>query len=539
MTLAAAILALLLPAPQDSKPDEKKIRELVIKLDADDLETRTKAEAELMDMGEGVAAALTKAREGAGTEARSRIDAILSEVTTAFRWAKELAEGEPDQAYNRLRQALQARSLDKKHLPRILSLLVQNENANDQLRQYVISEAVRLKVREIWPALLQMVVQDERQASQAISYLQQLRVPKEAADDILKAFPKVRGYAATQLLELVLPFKPERAKLDAAVRAFLDSDADENARSNVMGYLQSGRLQVSLSTILRCWKHQRSRSYVQEAVLRTPPDESVGDLLAWIASPQIEEVHLAVDYVTRQKVVQASAALVEAWQKHSIDTLAALPFSGHRAAYSPYYVDGAMRQKLVAAMRAVSIEDSARSWLASEAGPSRTTVLSIAADLELRGLAAEIAACLDDKDAAVRKEAARAAGTLKLPEAAGKLEALLKDGQVPVQRAALQALARIRGAAATALVLDQLATGHPDVQAAAIEALPLLDVDAALDALTREPLVARPVAKQALASLIIHLGEPGAHRVLARVEGKIPADELTSLVRLLQASRGR
>jgi hypothetical protein len=539
MTHAVAILALLLQVSTESKPDERKIRDLVAKLDADDLETRAKAEAELVDMGEAVVAILTKAREGAGTEARSRIDTILSEVTTATRWAKDLAEGEPDQAYQRLRQALQGRSLDKKHLPRILSLIVQNESTSDPLRQYVISEAVRLKVREIWPALLQMVLQDERQASQAINYLQQLRPPKEAVDDILRVFPKVRGYAATQLLELALPFKPDRARLDAAIRAFLDSDADENGRSNVLGYLQQGRLQVSLSTVLKCWKQPRSRPYVQEAVLRTPPDESVGEILAWIASPQIEEVHLAVDYVARQKVVQASAALVEAWQKHAVDAVVGIPTLGPRGAYSPYYADGSLRQKLAAAMRAVSIEDVARRWLGSESGPARTTVLSIAAELELRGLAPEIVACLDDREAAVRKEAARASGALKLAEAAARLEALLKDEQVPVRRAALQALARARGAAATALVLDQLATGHPDVQAAAIEALPSMDVDAALDALTREPLVAKPVVKQALASLIVHLGEPGAHRVLARVEGKVPADELTSIVRLLQASRGR
>jgi HEAT repeat protein len=537
-------LAALLAAVQDPALDEKEVLKLVEKLNADDVAQRAQAEADLMALGEGVVPHLEKARPGAPAEARARIDSILQEVTLARRWVKDLAEeDDPSNAYRRLEEAFKAKTLDRKQLVRIVSAAFQSESVNENLRQYMFSLVDRHKMREIWPALVQLVAREDPDGrSNAISYLQRLRPPKEAADEILKLLVKTRNRSSSmQLLELALSLKPDKAKLDAAVQALLDSEADEDTRTTVLGYISQGRLQVSLGTALRVWRAQRpmrNNAYTREAILRTPPDESVKDVVALLSSSELDEVVLAADYAARHRVAAAAVPLVEALQRQSREGPSTAPLMVW-AGDQYYNSAGQVRGVLVRALRALNVEEQARGWLKGEGPPSRAAVLALAGELEIKSLAGEVAACLDDKDPALRREAAKALGALRHEESAPKLEARLKDEIVAVRREALSSIARIRGAAATPIVLDQLRSENPDIQAAAVGLLPSMDLEAVLDELTREPTLGRPYSRYALAVVMVNGGELVTHRVMARVGGKIPASELTDLVRLVQAARGR
>jgi hypothetical protein len=135
----------------------------------------------------------------------------------------------------------------------------------------------------------------------------------------------------------------------------------------------------------------------------------------------------------------------------------------------------------------------------------------------------------------VRREAATAAGALRIAEAAPKLEGLLKDGDGGVRRAALVSLAIIQRKDATKAVLTHLRSEDPDLQAAAVESLPYVDAEQALAALTSDEALGRPIAKYALAVLIVKGGTGMLHRVMARVGSRVSADDLHSQIRLIQS----
>lgn len=510
------ILTLALLAFQDV--DEKRVAELLEKLRDDSLEVRDQAEADLMTMGEGIVPILEKAKKTADSETAARIARIVTEVTLARTWSKELVEEEPSAAYQRLEQAIQRHTLNPKQLSRVFVATLLHEKASDQLRQYLLNLAERHRLSDVWPAIVELIARGEDTQGYCVNFLQRTRLPREAAPALLKLLTKVRNsYQVQQLFEAALRLKPDRGEIDAAVLAVLESAGEDH---QILSILRDDRAGLSFPVLLRAWKlGQTARAYVGPTILRRKPDGSEKELLAWLGSRENEEILLAADYVGRHRVVTAAQPLFEA--------LRARPAG-----------DAVVRPRLVAAFRALGAVDVVRGWI-KEGAPSRPAVLSLAAELGLRELAPDLAALLADADPAVRREAARTLGVFRHEESAPKLEALMRDPSVPVRCEALRALGRIRGPAATSLVLEQLLGQEPDLQAAAVELVPAMDPDAALAALTTDANLGRPIVRYALASMIVSGGEAMLHRVMARVAGKVPAEELHSLVKLIQASRAK
>ena len=83
-------------------------------------------------------------------------------------------------------------------------------------------------------------------------------------------------------------------------------------------------------------------------------------------------------------------------------------------------------------------------------------------------------------------------------------------------------------------MLKILRSESADDRAAALEVLPWMDVDKVLDDLTSEAGLARRGSKYALAVLITAHGNAILHRVMARVGDRVNAEEMHSLVRLVQ-----
>jgi HEAT repeat protein len=552
MTQVFWLVALLLLRPHPAqeggeKPDEKKIRALIEKLDADDPEARSQAERELGALDEAVVPLLEKARAGAGAEVRSRLDRVIGDLTLPRRWVRDLSgeEAETQQAFARLEQSLRTKTLDRRQAARILNAALLSSSVQDNLKHSLVNIAERNQVTEIWPSLVELLLRDDPEAGYVLNALQRLRLPKEAGDEVLKALPRMKNRSnLNQVLELLIRLKPERAKLDPVIQALLD-DADESSSYTITNYISTGRLPVSLKSALKCWNSKNRnlrQTGAREAVLRVPPDESVKDVLDLLGSSDWEEITLAADYVGRHRVRAAAVPLVEALQKQSAEDRARRDLSagglGLRRTYFPGSDPSQVKARVSAAFRTLGPEDLIKGWLAGGGPPSRLALVGIIGDLDLRPLAGEVVAALDDKDAQVRLASARALGSLPHPDAAAKLEGLLKDESVPVRRAALLSLAQTRGVAATKVVLEQLRSDKPDVQAMAAEVLPAMDLEVVLDDLTRESALSSAMTKYALAGLVAYHGDSFLHRVMARVGGKLSVDELQSLVRLIQTARG-
>ena len=544
---ALALLGLLRPAAaQEAPPDEQKVRELVEKLDANDVSVRAQAEGELSALGEAVVPLLEKARAGASSESRARLEGIIGEVTLARRWLKDLSGDEQasTEAYTKFEQALRAKTLDRKQAVRILTLALGSESVSDNVRHNLYAMAERHKIVEIWPVLVQQVAREDQESNYASSYLQRLRLPPEAGDALLKVLPKMKNRsAAIQMLELVAKLKPDRAKLDTALQAMTE-DGDDGTNYQVLNYITSGRLQPSLKTMIRFWR-TGNRSYRQsyntrEAVLRGVPDDSVKELIGWLGSADAEDAALAADYVAKHKVAEAAVPLVEALQKIA-EERAGGPGQGAMVFPRGAYVgpQGPVRPKLVGALRALGAEGLVKGWLAAGGPPSRSALVGLIGDLELRPLAGEVLAALEDKDPEVRRAAARVLASLPHADAAARLEARLKDENIPVRRAALLSFAQLRGPAATGTVLEQLRSDHADLQAAAMEVLPSMNVDLVLDELTKEAALGRPMTRYALAYLVVQQGDAMLHRVMARVGPRLSPEDLGTWIRLIQAARGR
>jgi len=544
------LLLLALWAPQDDSL-EKKVKALVEKLDADEFAVRNQAQEELTTLGEAVVPLLEKARPGAAAEARGRIETILGELTLPAKWTKEFQDEQTGQeAYSRFENGLRGKTIDRKQGAKILSSALLSEKTSDNMRQILISSVERHKFTELWSTLLQLAVREESENAYVLSAFQRLRPPPEAAEEILKAVPKIKNRtAAVQTLQAAAALKPDKAKLDAAIRALLESDPDDTTKSTLLSSLAGGRLTASLRTLLGYWKSNRTvrlsyQTYLREALLRATPDDSVKDLMESLSSPDVDDVLLAADYASRNKLAEAVGPLVEALYRNAAeDRPKEMPPVGFGGGGFPLQSfrgsETQLRPRLAQVLRGLGVESRVREWLGGAAGaPSRTALALVIGELELSGLASEAAGLLSDPDAAVRRGAARSLGALKQPDRVAALEACMKDENLSVRRAALHAIVRIRGAGATATVLQQLRAEHPDAQAAAIEVLPYMDADAVIEELTKEANLAKASTRYALAVFLVQQGEFTLHRVMARIPGKLSSEDLQSMIRLVQSVRG-
>lgn len=543
------LLLLLLPASAvQEEVDADRVRGLLRRLDSDRVEDRTRAEDELLAMGEAVIPFLEEERKRAGAEVRRRIGAILEQVTLVPRWVKELVEDQNrGQALGRLQQALQKKELDGRRAVAILKASILHERVSDNFRQSLLSVVQRHHLDGVWPALLELAVREPgNSGNYAITYLKRLRLPEEAPDAILEAIPEVRvPNHAVQLLQLAAGFKPDPAKLDAVVRTLVEEDADTSTQYTLYNAFASGQIRVSLGTLLELWKRPGDvrgtyANYLRQAVLRADPDASVGTLKAWVGSEDLKDALLAADYLGRHRVADAIVPMAEALYVRLSNPRAGtvMRWSGIQAVGNT-----AESQQVVGriahVLRSMEVGKRIPAWLeGGEGAPSRPAVFAVIGELGLTEHAATVARRLEDPDTAVRREAVRVLGKIGGVAEVGALRARIGDESRAVRREALAAVCRILGWEATPTVLEQLRSKDPDLRAAALGELPAMDPDAVLEALTEGEHAGKPWTRYALAVLVVHHGEAMLHRVMARVGDTVSPKELEEAIRLVRSGRG-
>jgi hypothetical protein len=431
-----------------------------------------------------------------------------------------IEDEDPSNAHRRLEEGLRNKALDKKQLGQVIGAALLHPAGTPQLREYLYQLVERHRLKDVWPALVQLAEREDQDAEYALSYLQRLRPPKEAFEAIVRIIPRLRS--SSSALEMLLQMKVERPRLEAAVKTLLEADGLDDLHTYLMNYIQSGRLPAPLSSLLACWDREPHlrQYYLPQAIQRATPDESVEKLLEWLKSPDPEAASLAADYVLRHRVARAVPALIEAIKSDGGGV------HGFRA-------------KLVQTLKALNPEEQMRPWIAAGGGPlPRADLLDLAADLQLRSIAPDVVGCLKDPDPAIRRAATVTLGQLAYAQAAPALEGLLQDADSHVRTAALLALVRIQGPAATGIVLKHLFSEDAAVQAAALDAVPMVDLDQVVDELTKEANLTRHISRYALAVLVAREGERVLHRLMARAGERLSVEELNAMVRLIQSARG-
>src|SRR5690349_11965496 len=307
--LLAAVLLAQAPAL-----DDKKIQELVEKCGAEAIAEREAAVKELMAMGDPVLPALEKAIKGTiSPESKAGVQKVIDELMLPARWVKDVVEGDWNQVYQRLDASLRNKELDKPQAVRVFSAILLNDNVTADQRQAVLQIASNQRLREVWPAVIQLMNKEDPYQNY-YHYLQQLRPPKEAAIPLLKMIPKMQNSSlAWQMLDLARNLKADRAPFEECLTGIIEGD-DINLKNNALSWLQQGRLNVSFPTLLRWWRNQPGlRAYqLKEAVLRTPPGDGVNDVIELLRSNQPDDVQLAVDYVGRQRIMAAAGGVAKA-----------------------------------------------------------------------------------------------------------------------------------------------------------------------------------------------------------------------------------
>lgn len=507
--MVALITALLL-LPQAPALDEKKVQELIEKCGSDDIAEREAATRDLFAMGEPALALIDKAARAAKGETKARLERVVAELTLPARWVKDILEGDWNQMYSRLDQALRNKELDKTQAGRVLSGVLASETAGPEVKQGMLQMAQTHRIRDVWPALIQLISRDEWSYGNYYHYLTQLRPPKEAAEPILKMIPKLQNSSTVwQFLDLARSLKPDRGPMEECLTAILESE-DVNLRANMISWLSQGRFSVSGRTYLKWWRdYPPVRMQLREYLLRAAPGDAAGEVVELLKSNQPEDVAHSVDYIGRQRILAGAPGLATLYDERP-----------------------ELRTAILGSFRALRCEAEVRGWISS--GPNRRAAIALAAELGWTSASPEILKALTDEDPAVRREAATAAGTLRLA-AAAKLEEAIRDKDGGVRRAALVSFAAIQRREATKVVLAHLRSEDPDLQSAAVEALPMVDAEQSLAALTSDDALGRPITRHALAVLIVKGGAPMLHRVMARVQGKIHPDELHAQVRLINA----
>lgn len=518
-------------AAQDPpKIDEDTVKPLVARLGADDPKDREQATQDLVAMGEAVLPFLERHKGSDDPEVRSRVESIIGKVGLPQQWADDLV-ADLNTAFNRLQKALAQKEIDKEDAARIASAALDHKGATPEVRQYVFNLISNQKLHGAWPGLVKMLaVADENEFQGASNCLMALKVPKEAAAPILAALLKSKtSYSTMQIFAWVCrKLEPKPEEISAFADAFVSSDPPDDMINQFFSHVSQGIVKLPLRTMLRLWKtYARARqNYLREALLKTKPDDAVKDVLALVESSELDEVSLGADYIGRQKVADGAAPLAEALMR--------FPSQATNQYFDPSYGTVNVRTVIVRNLRLLNVERQAKAWFASSGPPSRVALLALTTELNLKSLAPEVAGCLTDASADVRREAARVLETFKHAESAPALEALIGDRDAGVRAAALHALTRVSGKAATATALKHLYGEDPDLAATALDGLPILDFDAVLAELSRPERAGQYLTHYALAQLIARGDATTLHRIVVRFGEKLPIDKIDDMVSLIQ-----
>lgn len=512
------------------KVDEDTVKALVTRLGADDPKEREQATQDLLAMGEAVLPFLAKYKESDDPEIRSRVESIIGKVGLPQQWANDLVT-DVGNAFSRIQQAIAQKEIDKDDAARIASAALAHKDATPEVRQYVFNLISNQKLHGAWPALVRVLAAaDDNEFQYASNCLMALKVPKEATGPILGALAKSKAsYQAMQLLTWVCrKLDPKPEEVAAFADALVASDAPDDMINQFFSNVSQGTVKLPLKTMLKLWKNfaRARQNYLREALLKSKPDDAVKDVLAMIESAELEEVGLAADYVGRQRVADGAAALTEALRR--------FPTQAASQYYDPMYGTVNIRTAIVRNLKLLNVEKQAKAWYASSGPPSREALLALTTELGLKSLAPDVATCLKDASADVRREAARVLATFKHAESAPALEALIGDRDAGVRSAALHALTRVSGKASTATALKHLYGDDAELAATAIDSLPLLDFDAVLAELSRDERGGLYLTHYALAVLIARGDATTLHRIVVRFGEKLPVEKINEMVTLVQ-----
>lgn len=495
LLLAALLLAQAPPV------DEKKVQELAEKCGAEAIVDREAAMKELMAMGDAILLFLEKAKASLSVDAKACVQKVIDEFNEHEAWAKRLVETDTDGRAVEFEIQLHKKEIDPVKAAKRLKAVVLYSKASPRLRQYALALAQQHQLPDVWPAVLKAVASEP--ASEGLAAMVHVfQPPPEALPEIMKLIPKVRNAAlCAKLLEVAGRVSPDRAAIEECVNALL-KNGDLGVKTAVAASIREGRTPVPFQSLLRWWRaHAAVRPQLREAILDVPPAEGAPEVVGLLKSSEPESVQLVWDYIRRQALASAGPILSRADEPSAV--------------FAP-------------------LEREVRKWIGGQ-GPNRPAAIALAAEFRWASAAPEILKCLEDGEADTRRAAVSAAGSLKMTGAAAKLNAMIQDSDVGVRRAALFSLASLGGKDATQIVLAQIRSDDPELQAAAVQSLAMVDSEQALLGLTTDEALKRPITKHALAVLIVKHGATMLHRVMARAQGRIAADELHAQIRLVQS----
>jgi hypothetical protein len=542
-----AMLALILALSQ-AAPDEANVRALIEKLGGDDVEARERAQDDLLALDERAVPLLEKLRPAASAEARLRLDQILEDFAAVPAGLASLTNPRSGrETLQKLETDLTSGKRGRVRAVRVVSQGLRAEDLTPDVRASLVQLAERHRIVEAWPGLVAMALAEEQQSYTTLQALRRFGALPAAGEALLEGLPSVRPYhRVSNLIDAAVSLKASREAFDRAVRRLLDAEGETGSQAQMLSAIGTGKIPVSLRTIVDWWEGSRSRRSgyqldVRSALLAARPDGNEDRVLSWVLGDDAHDATLAVEYVARHKIERGMPLLARALERGTRERPAdEAPGSYRNLAPTRYPSTEAMNlaARLTQVLRSMDAEKRAAAWLDGEAGaPPRTSILVVIGVLELKGLGARAARLLEDAEEDVRREAARALGALKREEAVEPLAARLKDPSRPVRRASLQAITRIRGAKATGLLLETLRSPEPDDQASAVELLGWADADEVIVELTKPERAGAYISRYALATLIVRHGETVLHRVVARLGEKSSTADFLELLKVAQAAR--
>lgn len=521
MKWVAPIVLLLLPvtaaATQD---DEKEVRRLVAQLAANDPNERDDATGKLIAMGEGIIPILKKL-DPKDREARSRLNRVLEALELPRQWADDLLELQPHMAISKIQMAIQQNEITKVEASRILAVTLLDKECTDDMQRMLMSTATSLRLKGLWRPLVKRAEKGNRWDSYTVRYLQNVRLPKEAAGHLLAALPKMRDRnMLMQVIEIVARLDTDPEAIADAVDKVFHEKADDVMVTNMLSYISQGRIKAPLRTMLRLWDEQSylRQSYLRNAILKSQPDKSVDRMYTMLDSTAQDEVLLAIEYIGKHRLTDGLAPMIQRFNKSD----------AREYNYRP---------RIIQNLKALRPAKKLKEWLASGGPPPRLAVIPVVVALGLADLGPDVAACLDDEDPEVRAAAASALSGMKYGEAVVKLMKMIDDKSPTVRAAALRSVAMIQGKKATALMMKHLLADDPDMQAAAVEHLPQMDLDVVIETLTSDENLDRYIVRYAIATMMAHGDKATMNRIMARVGDRLSTEELNAMIRLIELVR--